>query len=413
MEIRSITFFCQPGFPVNKLVLQKAGIFIRHAKMVFEQAGYPVQTLRLATPPFAIYLSPDTYIVGAQTLMFEAHGEGFDYASIGPALPDIPATYEIIPDILASTKNLFVSALTTTKNGALSQPAIHACAKVIQAASTLESDGFANLRFAALANVPPFAPFFPAAYSEGTQPAFALALEAADLAISAFSQAESLTEAKQVLIQSIEMHARKLEQVSEKLSSMYHFDFKGLDFTLAPYPKPETSIGTALERLGLAAVGLHGSLAAATFITDTLDQVQYKRCGFNGLMLPVLEDAILAKRAAEGVLSVSDLLLYSAVCGTGLDVIPLPGDCSKEQLYAVLLDLSALALRLDKPLTARLMPLPGKMAGDPTNFDFAYFANSRVLSLNAAPLSGLLNGQETLKISARSQLDVGIRKRIN
>ena len=34
---------------------------------------------------------------------------------------------------------------------------------------------------------------------------------------------------------------------------------------------------------------------------------------------------------------------------------------------ALLLDVAALALRLNKPLTARLMPIPGKKAGRNTN----------------------------------------------
>jgi uncharacterized protein (UPF0210 family) len=129
-----------------------------------------------------------------------------------------------------------------------------------------------------------------------------------------------------------------------------------------------------------------------------LDQADFPRAGFNGLMLPLLEDSALAARAAQGVLSVKDLLLYSTVCGTGLDTIPLPGDTTQEQLYALLLDLAALSTRLDKPLTARLMPIPGKKAGDPTNFDFPYFANSRVLALEADPLGGLLAGKENFDL---------------
>jgi uncharacterized protein (UPF0210 family) len=120
-------------------------------------------------------------------------------------------------------------------------------------------------------------------------------------------------------------------------------------------------------------------------------------------MLPVLEDAVLAKRAADGSLTVTDLLLYSAVCGTGLDTIPLPGDVSEEQLAAVLLDLAALAQRLGKPLTARLMPVPGKQAGDPTGFDFAFFANSRVMPIRAQPLKGLFSGDETFDLKARKE----------
>ena len=66
-----------------------------------------------------------------------------------------------------------------------------------------------------------------------------------------------------------------------------------------------------------------------------------------------------------------DLLLYSAVCGTGLDTVPLPGDVTADQLYALLLDLAFLSQRLDKPLTARLMPVPGKKAGDADRLRFS------------------------------------------
>jgi uncharacterized protein (UPF0210 family) len=132
-----------------------------------------------------------------------------------------------------------------------------------------------------------------------------------------------------------------------------------------------------------------------------MDQADFLRAGFSGLLLPVLEDATLARRAAEGNLNVMDLLLYSVVCGTGLDTIPLPGDTSAEQLSAVLLDLASLSLRLAKPLTARLMPIPGKNAGDPTGFDFAYFANSRVMSLHAAPLERFLGGDEVFTLHRR------------
>jgi len=115
----------------------------------------------------------------------------------------------------------------------------------------------------------------------------------------------------------------------------------------------------------------------------------------------VLEDETLAARAAGGQLAVNDLLLLSTVCGTGLDAVPLPGDASVEGLTAVLLDLGALALRLQKPLTARLMPIPGKSAGDEVHFDFPYFADSRVLPLREFPLGGLLAGGGLLDIAPR------------
>jgi uncharacterized protein (UPF0210 family) len=160
-------------------------------------------------------------------------------------------------------------------------------------------------------------------------------------------------------------------------------------------------VGTALEALGLEGFGGPGSLAASAFLTDTLDRARFTRTGFCGLMLAVLEDATLAARGAQGLLSVGELLMFSAVCGTGLDTIPLPGDVSKDQLAAILIDMGALALRLDKQLTARLMPLPGKKAGDLTAFDFEFFANSRVLSVPSASLSNLLAGDAVLDIRPR------------
>jgi uncharacterized protein (UPF0210 family) len=146
---------------------------------------------------------------------------------------------------------------------------------------------------------------------------------------------------------------------------------------------------------------LHGSLAAAAILTEAIDRADFPHTGFSGLFQPVLEDSVLAKRAAEGTLTIKDALLYSAVCGTGLDTIPLPGDTNAEQLVPLLLDVSALALRLDKPLTARLMPIPGRKAGDETNFDFGFFKNSKVMALESVGLKPPFNQNEVLNIRPR------------
>ncbi|MBI3536023.1 MAG: DUF711 family protein, partial [Chloroflexi bacterium] len=84
--------------------------------------------------------------------------------------------------------------------------------------------------------------------------------------------------------------------------------------------------------------------------------------------------------------TLNNLLLYSTVCGTGLDTVPLPGDTTSDAIAALLLDLATLAVKLDKPLTARLIPIPGLRAGDATKFDFEYFANARALELKASSI---------------------------
>ncbi len=402
MKIRSITYFLNPGWPVETQRLESASAFMTAARAAYAQAGYEVQTARLACVPFPDLLptsAASSLVKLAQEIEQAAQAQGFEYVSLGPARPEALANYAAIPEALAVTQNVFFSGLMTSADGGVSLPAVRACAQVIQRAGPLSPDGFANLRFAALANVPANTPFFPAAYHRGSQPAFALATEAADLAVEAFTGAASLAEARQRLMETTEGHARALEQVSASLAKQFELEFKGIDFSLAPFPDAAHSLGTALEKLGVEAVGLHGSLAAAAILTDTIDSVNFSRVGFSGLFMPVLEDSVLAERAASGSLTIKDLLLYSAVCGTGIDTVPLPGDTSAQALASLLLDLAALAQRLNKPLTARLMPIPGKKAGDATGFDFAFFANSRVMRLEAGPLTGLLAGEETFNLA--------------
>ena len=400
MKIRSITVFCQPGFPVNRLLLQQVGIFANHARKLFQDNGYEVQSLRLATPPFEQFIAPVDLAMAAQSYAIEAHADGFEYISLGPVSASSKA-WEVIPQALAQSDRIFLSGSLTTSEGALSLHAARACAETIVRLSTLEQNGFANLRFCALANVPANTPFFPAAYAQPGRPSFALALEAADLALQAFTLARTFQEASINLVTEIEKRAQQLEEIGNRLSQMYNYEFRGLDFTLAPFPEDAISIGRALESLGLQAFGKPGSLLASAFLTSTLDQAQFKRTGFNGLMLPVLEDSGLANSATDGNLSLRDLLLFSSVCGAGLDVIPLPGETTAEELTPILLDLAALSLRLNKALTARLMPIPGKKAGEMTAFDFAFFANSRILPVNSAPLQGKLIGNEEIEIKAR------------
>ena len=99
-------------------------------------------------------------------------------------------------------------------------------------------------------------------------------------------------------------------------------------------------------------------------------------------MLPVLEDAGLAERNNQGEIRLPQLLTYSAVCGTGLDTIPLAGDVSQPDLMGLLSDVGALGWKLQKPLSVRLIPVPGKQVGDMTTFDFPYFVNTQIMAVD-------------------------------
>jgi uncharacterized protein (UPF0210 family) len=404
MKVRSITYFCNPGWPLEDHKIKQAGRFLAEAKAACEEAGYEVQSTRLATVPFLEMLGGDRIAETprlAEQMGAAIQAAGISYAALGPAQPEMLESYAVIPEAIAAAQNIFFSGVMADTRFGISLPAAQACAEVMRRCAGLSPDGFANLRFAALANVKPGSPFFPAAYHNQDEPAFAFATEAADLAVKAFSNASTVTDGQWTLVSEIEKRARELAAVGDVLSHRFSIVFGGIDFSLAPFPSEAVSIGAAMQRMGVPRAGLHGSLAAAAILTEIIERARFPGTGFCGLMLPVLEDSVLAGRAAEGMLTVKDLLLYSAVCGTGLDTVPLPGDTTAGQMSALLLDLCALALRLDKPLTARLMPIPGKKAGDPTNFDFDYFANSRVMALEAEPLNPPLSETRRFTLAPR------------
>ncbi|HEX9839016.1 MAG TPA: DUF711 family protein [Anaerolineales bacterium] len=415
MKIRSITYFCNPTYPLDEKVIQKAGIFLAESKSAYETAGYEVQTVRLATVPFPQLLGEGQLDkLPELAAQFEeiAQEHNIGYVSLGPALPEMPRSYEVIPEGIFVSKNIFFGGVMADKTRGLNLSAVRACAEAIVKCATIEPNGFANLQFAALANVDAGTPFLPAAYHDADEPAFAIATESADLAVEAFENAKTLDDGRKTLISEVTRHGQAISRVSQSLRKVSNLQspittpqllkFLGIDFSLAPFPDGAHSLGNAVEKMGVPKIGMHGSLAAAAILTEAVDRADFPHTGFSGFMQPVLEDSILAKRAAQGILTIKDVLLYSAVCGTGLDTIPLPGDTTAEQITPLLLDLCALALRLDKPLTARLMPIPGKKAGDETNFDFAFFAPSRVMALESAELNSPLNGQEVLQINKRS-----------
>lgn len=403
MKIRTITSFFDPKIDQVESQLEPLSAFSNELRSAVENDGFEVESVRLASSSFPTWLAGTQHDQLQTLLKLEALacGKGWDYLSVGPASPDNPDAYQLIPDFLAATLNVFFSGVISDKR-AVYPSGVRACAKIIQQASTLSPDGFANLRFAALANVPPHAPFFPAAYhSAGEPPAFSIAMECADEAVKAFSNASSLEQARSLFLNALETAANRLTPICERMAKQYHVVFKGFDFSPAPFPEDWCSLGNGFEQLGLEHIGGAGSLAAAAFIADALDSGRWQHVGFNGLMLAVMEDSVLAKRAAEGALSIKDLLLYSAVCGTGLDTIPLPGDTSAEELSAILLDLASLATRLGKPLTGRLMPIPDKQVGDATEFDFGYFANSRVMKAGAQKLSAPLMSASEIPLKPR------------
>jgi uncharacterized protein len=381
-KIRAITAFVNLDRTQYQPQIADALKMLKYARTVFESRGFEVQTIRISTQPFSQYTKG---LTTEQTLAFfrnydaVAEQDKFD-ASIGPAMLDVndsEAQADLLAEILKNTKVLNASLVVAGEDG-VRWRAVGAAARVMKKLEDTEhSQG--NFRFSAIAMVPPLTPFYPGSYHSGFGHQFAIALESANVVAAAFKNAPNLGTARQKLTESLTKTAFDVEAQAQRIDRDTGWAYVGID--LSPAPSKDVSIGAALEDLTSQPFGSSGTLTAAATVTAALKDVTVKRTGYSGLMLPILEDSRLSQRWSEGMVSLDALLSYSAVCGTGLDTVPLPGEITEERLDLIIGDMASLAFKWHKPLSARLLPVAGKGPGDMTEFDDPYLVNATIQPL--------------------------------
>lgn len=379
MKIRTITAGLNVQTPAAGDLVRRAGRFLAQARTIFKQAGYEVQSVRLSTRTWPLVREgdkPSEIVRRIREWEKMVTDCGIDFVSIGTV--NKPAKINLIPEIITATS--FISASAAIAEERIFYEAVSACSRAIVKISRLTDQGYGNFRFAAIANCPPNIPFYPAGYHRGPD-GFTIGLEDSDLVARAFQSCRSLSDAAVNLYHILNKEFKAVEKIGLRLGKNTRFKFGGVDVSIAPSLQKRESLAIAYEHLGLERFGGPGTLAVSALITNTLRSLKIKTCGYQGLMLPILEDWGLACRYAEGLLDVPALLSFSAVCGTGLDCLPLPGNTPLKKINALLLDVAALAVRLNKPLSARLLLVPGKKAGDKTNFRSPFLIDTRIQDL--------------------------------
>jgi len=385
-KIRCITAFVRLDRPNYQIQISEAVKFLKIAQTTFESRTFTVQTLRIATQPFPEYtqgLSHDAAMQFFKDLDGLAQMQNVVIA-IGPAYlegDDGDAQADLLADILKNTKSLY-GTVNVTSGTSVNWPAIRAAASVMKKLSdgTLHSEG--NFRFAAIASVPQATPFFPGAYLSGLGHQFAVGLESANEVAAAVKDAPDLPNAKRRLIDLFFQLASNVENVALRVDSERGWTYLGLD--LSPAPSKDASIATAIENISHEPFGSNGTLSAVGAITNAIKEVGLRKTGYSGIMLPVLEDPLIAERWNSGLVSLDSLLSYSAVCGTGLDTIPLPGKVTAEQLARIIGDVATLSVKWNKPLTARLLPVSGKAASQQTDFSDPHLLNAVIQPISGA-----------------------------
>jgi hypothetical protein len=381
-KIRAITAFIRLDRSKYESQIQETLKFLRSAKSAFEKSGYQVQTIRITTQPFPEYtqgMSTADALAFFRAYDALAVKEAYD-ASIGPAMSkdsDDTRNAELLAQILTTAKTLEGSVSIAGEDG-IHWKSIRATASVIQYLATHTTHSQGNFNFTAAALVPPNTPFYPASFT-GEEKHFALALQSANVVADVFATVHSPDEAVTRLRDTLGHYAQEIEATAKQVDQQSGWKYGGID--LSPAPLKEISIGGAIEKYYGSPLGSSGTLTVASIITRALKEIPVTHTGYSGLMLPVLEDSVIAQRWSEGRLTLDSLLSYSAVCGTGLDTIPLPGDITEDQLVRILGDVASLSVKWHKPLSARLLPIAGKKPGDMTELDDPFLVNAKIQPL--------------------------------
>jgi uncharacterized protein (UPF0210 family) len=380
-KVRTVTAFVTLDRARYEAQIDETMKILNAAKAEFAKRGYETQTVRIVTQPFADLvkgLNDKDALAFLRALDDLSQKQGFS-PNVGPAMlhdTDDPAAMRLLAHALSTLPHLNASAIIADDDG-IHWKTISESAKLVRYLTDHSPRSQGNFQFTATAMLKPFGPFYPGAWHTGAGKQFSLGFEAANVVQQVFSATHGDFDASVAeLTRQLTIHARVGEEVGNAVAASSGWTFAGVDPT--PAPLGDASIGDAIERYTGAKFGANGTMTAALAITSAVKAVKVKQIGFSGLMLPVMEDKRLAQRWAENTYEIDSVLAYSAVCGTGLDTVPLPGDVSEERLVKIFGDVAALAWKWRKPLSARLQPVRGKKAGDLTEFKSQYLFNTRL-----------------------------------
>jgi uncharacterized protein len=381
-RIRAVTAFIEVDKDNYSARIQDTQAFLAVAKTALNKAGFAGAGGRITTQPFTVYTKgmKREDAVALIRKMQEVAAKGKSAFNIGPAMlndNDDPAAVALLAGVLAQpgvNANLIIA-----DDKGIHWRAIREAAHLIKEISQRSPHGDGNFNFAAIAMMKPYGPYYPGSYHLGKGRSFAIAMEGASVVARIFKETQDPVEAQIRLSKAFSTYTQEAEAVALKVAAQTGWTYQGIDAT--PAPSGENSIGGAIESFTGGAFGASGTMTASGIITRAVQSTPVKRTGYSGLMIPVMEDKVLANRWAEGTFSIDSILAYSAVCAGGVDTVPLPGDVSEAEIGHILGDVAWLAFKWNKPLGARLLPAPGKHVGNPTEFTGAALINTTIQPL--------------------------------
>jgi uncharacterized protein (UPF0210 family) len=400
MKIRAITL------GIDQHQGDKAGLdrsirsFFTKANTMFAEQEFESRTQRIALSPFVIAGSKDSQnarsSIERMSVLCEDSGIRWFCVPFHAVRQDMTKINDVAVDVVRQYKNAFINHIVT-ENGFLDRKALLYASSFIRTVSQLTNNGFDNFRCGTTFNCKPNGAFFPFTHHCGPN-GFSIALELVPLCVEIIrnNQNKPLEEIRTKIIDGFLPLLKQVDKTSLRIEETTAMKYFGTDISLAPHPEhPEHSVAYIVELLGAERFGSNGTAFITSFLTDIMQSLikrsGIRSTGFNGVMYSILEDPRLGVLSSElENLSVDSLLVLAAMCGCGIDMVPLPGDTSAEEIASIMLDIAAIAIRLKKPLGVRLLPIPGKVAGQLTDFDHDFLQNTRIQKVKYCSCPGSL-----------------------
>lgn len=378
---------------VEEKIARYAATFVETCEEVALKYGIPVVNKRISVTPAALVgagFERDDFVMLARSLDKAAGAAGVDIlggytAHVEKGMTDSDRAFiDSIPEALAVTERLCASINVGSSHKGINMDAVALIGQTIKdlAENTADAGGFGAAKFVVFCNQPGDNPFMAGAIHGVEEADVVLNVGVSGPGVIARSLKKTIArrgpenlklddiaeEIKQITFRVTRCGELIGRQVSRKLG----IEFGVVDLSLAPTPKVGDSVGEILQILGVDDVGAPGTTAIVAMLNDAVKKggifASKAVGGLSGAFVPVMEDAVLAEAVAKGALTIEKLEALTCVCSVGLDMVPIPGDVDGVTISAIIADEMAIGMVNNKTTAARLIPVPGKVAGEVVSF---------------------------------------------
>ncbi len=372
-----------------------------------QKYGIPVVNKRVAVSPMAVVgaaLTSSQLVDVAKTLNNVAQKVDVDFIGGFSALVQKGiargdhALIEAIPHALASTERVCASVNVASTKAGINMDAVMLMGNTIKQAAklTADKDGLACAKLCVFANIPQDIPFMAGAYL-GIGEADAVinvgvsgpgvVKKAIDRSLASDPKLD-LGQLSDLIKKTAYKVTRVGELIGREVAESLNINFGVVDLSLAPTPNVGDSVGEIFQSMGLLSIGVPGTTAALALLNDAVKKggafASSRVGGLSGAFIPVSEDLNISDSARNGHIGLEKLEAITSVCSVGLDMVAIPGDTSAESIAAIIADEMAIGVINNKTTAARLIPVPGKAAGDTAHFG-GLLGQSTIISVNNGP----------------------------